>query len=67
MPPLIKYMALLPLHVSSFMLLMQGVDLSAEHGPAAEYLKRLQSRQSWKNTFYSEGLVNEGWKAHLEG
>jgi len=31
-----------------------------------EYLERLQSRQSWKNTYYSEELVNKGWKAHLD-
>ena len=47
--------------------LMQKVDLPAEHGPVDEYLKRLQSRQSWQNTFYGEDLVNEGWRAHISG
>jgi hypothetical protein len=42
------------------------VDLLAEHIPVREYLERLQSRQSWKNTYYSEELVNKGWKQHLE-
>ena len=48
-------------------ILVQKVDLPAEHGPVAEYLERLQSRRSWQNTFYSEDLVNEGWEAHLKG
>lgn len=44
----------------------KGVDFLAEHAPVKDYLARLQSRQSWKNTHYSEELVNKGWKAHLE-
>jgi glutathione S-transferase len=53
-------------HVTIATKAFKGVDLLAEHAPVKEYLERLQSRQSWKNTFYGEDLVNAGWKAHLE-
>lgn len=46
---------------------MQGFELPAEDAPVKQYLEALQSRQSWKNTQYSEDLVNAGWKSHLEG
>ena len=48
------------------MILLQGVDFLSEHAAVKDYLGRLQSRQSWKNTYYGEDLVNLGWKAHLE-
>ena len=47
-------------------IVLQGVDFLAEHAPVKDYLERLKSRQSWKNTYYGEDLVNQGWKAHLE-
>lgn len=45
----------------------QGFELPGNLKPVADYLDSLKSRDSWKNTQYSEDLVNAGWKKHLEG
>ena len=42
----------------------QGFETPNELAEVPAYLSRLQGRQSWKNTFYSEDQVIAGWAAH---
>jgi glutathione dehydrogenase/transferase len=31
------------------------------------YLEAMESRESWKNTYYAPELVIKGWNRHLAG
>lgn len=43
----------------------QGFSFPEEWTAVAEYIKLWDSRDSWKNTYYSPELIIEGWKKHL--
>ena len=46
--------------------MVQNLDILAEFPSVKDYLGRIESRDSWKNTQYSEDIVIAGWKDHID-
>lgn len=45
---------------------LQGWEVPDMLSDLKEYNQRIRSRDSWKQTYYPEEKVVQGWKAHIE-
>lgn len=43
----------------------QGFGFPKEWTAVAEYMKQIESRDSWKKTAYGTDAIIAGWKRHL--
>lgn len=46
-------------------ILVQDLDILADFPTVKDYFQKIESRDSWKNTIYSEEIVIAGWKQHI--
>ncbi|CAK0781401.1 hypothetical protein CVIRNUC_005364 [Coccomyxa viridis] len=53
-------------HIEVAMKELKGWEIPSSLTSLHEYMKRIQSRDSWKQTYYPPEKVLAGWKAHLE-
>ncbi|CAL5221318.1 g3490 [Coccomyxa viridis] len=52
-------------HIQVAMKELKGWEIPSNLTNLHEYITRMQSRDSWKQTYYSPDKVLAGWKAHL--
>jgi len=45
---------------------LKGWEIPSNLTNLHEYIERMQSRDSWKQTYYPPEKVLAGWKAHLQ-
>lgn len=45
---------------------LQGWQLPKEFSAIHRFLEKISSRQSWKNTLYTDKYVEDGWKLKVK-